>query len=312
MPGDLCTRGARSTTVLWWSGYCGRAGKGRCKRVPVTGDECLGDNTPDGRLVNRDELLARWSRMEWEAIARENPLFAVMSVPDFLNEGPDGFSEASLEAFFRKGEDIFETHVRPCLARLEAGAERPFLVEYGCGMGRILKAVLASGYDCAGIDISPTMLKHCRNFLGDRVPLYQLDADNRCGIPDGAADIVYSYAVFQHIQKLSVYERALEEVARIVAPGGVLALHLNCEDFIAGDFGNPGRTENFEDHSVHYRAGATVPFRTRQNSNWSGVKIGYDRLRAKLDASGIRVEQVYYHRVKKPRGIWVIGHRTKA
>ena len=260
--------------------------------------------------VNEKALLRRWAALTWDEMAKENPMYAVMSSSDFLTEGAGDFDLEKLQQFFKKGRRLFETHVQPCLNLLKPSAERPVLVEYGCGMGRILRAVVDGGYSCAGVDISPTMLDHCRETVKGGASLLLVNEEGHSGLPDAFADVVYSYAVLQHIQKLSVFRRAIHEICRLTKPEGVIAIQLNCEDFQSGDLQVRGRTENFEEYSLHYHPGESEPYRIKRNTNWQGVYIGYELLISDLAEHGICVEKTYVHNPKKPRGVWVIGRKV--
>jgi SAM-dependent methyltransferase len=245
-----------------------------------------------------------WEINSWEEKARQNPLYAVMTTTDFVDARPDGFSDEQLRVFFTKGRDIFDVHLKP---RLQDD-KNAFVVEYGCGMGRILKPLLEAGYECAGIDISPTMLAHCQRLVPAANALYLLDDAGRSALPDGIADFVFSYAVLQHIQGLAAYLKALDELCRLLKPGGTFAVQVNCEDFVGG-LDRPDRTENFEDRSVHYRAGETVPYSVHPQSTWSGVYIGEALLRQELAQRGCQIEEIYYHNPAKLRAIWAVGKK---
>ncbi len=195
---------------------------------------------------------------------------------------------------------LFRKHIAPLLE----GLEDPLVLEYGCGAGRILRALADAGYRCAGVDISPTMIEHCRR-LAPEAESRALDDP----LPDGLADVVFSHAILQHNPTLSAYAAAVNEMCRLLRPGGVFAAHVACEDFADGDFERPGRTENFEDHSLHYRHGESEPYRRHAQTTWSGVYIGRDFLTKALEAQGIGIERWRAHNPQKPRSVWAIGRK---
>lgn len=251
-----------------------------------------------------------WSVNDWEQKARENPLYAVMTTTDLVDADSEEFTQEQLDSFFAKGQRVFQKHIAPRLSMIKTGSAKPTLVEYGSGMGRILKAVIEAGYPCSGIDISPTMLRHSRNLVPGVQSLHLLDGDNKCDMADGCADLVFSFAVMKRIPRLSVYEAALDEMTRILKPGGVLVLNVNCQDFDKGTLDAPHRTENFETYSLHYGQGKAEPYQRREYTTWSGVYIGHTHLCERLTKGGVTVQETYHHNLKKPQGIWVIG--TKA
>jgi SAM-dependent methyltransferase len=255
-----------------------------------------------------DNVPKHWSKSTWEEKAQENPLYAVMTMSEMADAPAGDFDEKHLDVFFAKGRALFSTHVAPLIAVCEAAPG--LVVEYGCGAGRILNAAIEAGQTVAGIDISPTMLEHCRRLVPGVASLHELNAEGRTDLPDASASIVYSYAVVQHIGSLAAYERAIDEMCRILRRGGVLGVQVNCEDFVSGDFAKGDRTENFEDHSLHYRAGETMPYRRHDQDNWSGVYIGDERLVRLLAGRGLTVEKRYYHNPKKLRAVWYVARKA--
>ena len=247
----------------------------------------------------------RWVRNSWEDKARENPLFAVQSTEEMLDAPATDFSDEHLRRLFERGRLLLREQIAPLLEARPEPKSEAFVVEYGCGVGRILRALVGAGYRCAGIDISPTMVEHCRRLVPE-AEAHVLDEAGRSGLPDGVASLVFSFAVVQHIAALSAYERALDEMCRVLAPGGTLAIHLNCEDFTETP---PTRTENFEDHSLHYRQDEQAPYLRHDQQQWSGVYIGFERLRQRLADHGVTIERRYFHNPAKLRGVWVIGSR---
>jgi SAM-dependent methyltransferase len=247
-----------------------------------------------------------WEQNSWEEKARENPLYAVMTMPEMQDAGADRFSEEHLQLFFEKGRKLADRLVMPSLG---LAPEAGMVVEYGCGAGRILNALVERGIICAGVDISQTMLNHCQRLVPGVSSLVCLDADGNVLLPNGCARLVYSYAVLQHIDKLSAYTKAVGEICRLLSPRGRLVLQVNCEDYTLARNGELGRTENFEDHSIHYAPGESTGHR-HQNTTWSGVYIGLEGLRMLLDRNGVKIMDIAPFNEKKPRAIVVFAEKA--
>ena len=204
---------------------------------------------------------SHWKEAPWEQMAQENPLFAVMTTDEMAGAPPAEFTREQVEMLFEKGRRVFRRHLAGALAHAPDSKEEGLFVEYGCGVGRMLNAALEAGFRrVAGIDISPTMLAHCRRLVPEVEALYPLDADGHVDLPDACAAGVFSFAVVQHISLLSRYLTAFDEMCRILKPGGVLVVQLNCTDFPDGDFEHPGSTQNHETHSLHFRRGEDEPY----------------------------------------------------
>ena len=250
-----------------------------------------------------------WHQNTWEDKAKENPLNAIMTSEQMLDADANDFSEEHLELFFRKGVKLFKKHIEPHIKNLPDKDQNPLFVEYGCGAGRILKAIIDAGYACSGIDISETMLGHCRRLVPSVKDLYLLDEHGRINMPSESASMVFSNAVVQHIESLNKYITAFDEMCRVLKPGGTLAVQVNCEDYVHGDINTPWKTENFETYSLHYKPGKSKHYSRHDQDMWSGVYIGEQRLRDELKQRGVIIENHYYRDDRKPRAIWFTGRK---
>ena len=117
-----------------------------------------------------------------------------------------------------------------CLAALEraSGGRELVIVEHGCGAGQITVFLLALGYrGVHGVDIGgenlPRMnrvFRECRGIGEARLGLY----DGRTlPLADGAADLVFSQQVLEHVTD-DVLDDYYADEARVLRPGG-LAYH---------------------------------------------------------------------------------------
>lgn len=101
------------------------------------------------------------------------------------------------------------------------------VLDAGCGPGVHSIRVAKAGYRVRAIDISTTMLAEARRrataeHVADRIEFDQKDL-TRLEIPDASFRYVFSWGVIIHIPEAS---KALDELARIIEPGGKLALFI--------------------------------------------------------------------------------------
>ena len=249
---------------------------------------------------------SHWKQAPWEQMARENPLFAVMTTEEMAGAPSAEFTPEQIGVLFEKGRRLFRRHIAGAMAHAPGGRDEGLIVEYGCGVGRMLNAALEAGYRrVAGIDISPTMLAHCRRLVPEVEALYPLNEAGRSDLEDGCASAVFSYAVLQHISELSRYLTAFDEMRRILKPGGLLVAQLNCTDFEGGDFERPGRTENHETFSLHFRPGEEEPYLRHAQDQWSGVYISSQLLTQHLERRQMRVVGWAPHGSGKTMSVWL-------
>ena len=101
-----------------------------------------------------------------------------------------------------------------CVRRWKRG-ER--VLELGCGTGLVLDRVRVFAPAASGADLSLGMLRRAR---ARGLAVVQASA---LALPwrDGSVDLVYSFKVLPHVERLDV---ALDEVRRVLAPGGAALL----------------------------------------------------------------------------------------
>ena len=175
------------------------------------------NNTTD----SRDRL--RELQRSWELLGREDPLWAILSNPEMTDGRWD------LAEFLATGErEIDESLQR--LQDLGLAIEWRRALDFGCGIGRLSRA-LADRFDRVdGVDISAPMIERGRQVNSDR-PRLQLHVVTDLNLPfdDGTFDFVYSRLVLQHISTdlalpyISEFVRVLHRdgVAMFQAPSQV-------------------------------------------------------------------------------------------
>jgi ubiquinone/menaquinone biosynthesis C-methylase UbiE len=85
------------------------------------------------------------------------------------------------------------------------------VLEVGCGQGHLTRALAARGIDIIGIDANPRAAEVAGNGIVHHMAAEALDFE------DETFDFVISVHAIEHIPPL---EKALEEMARVLKPGG--------------------------------------------------------------------------------------------
>lgn len=95
------------------------------------------------------------------------------------------------------------------------------ILDLGCGTGRFTEA-LSTTFDCdtIGVDPSAAMLKVATAKGAGKVEWKHGSAED-IPLPDHSVDLVFMSQVFHHFSRPSL---ALQEIARVLTPGGHLAL----------------------------------------------------------------------------------------
>ena len=138
---------------------------------------------------------------------------------------------------------MYERWTRRLLEKAEEdGVEGRRLLDIGCGTGLSFIALLESGWEVTGCDISPAMLERARARTGDSATL--VGADMR-SLPElGEFDLVWSLNdSLNDLLSPGELEAALSGMQRNLAPGGVVLFDLNTLTIYRTNFSNEAVVE---------------------------------------------------------------------
>ncbi|HKH05342.1 MAG TPA: class I SAM-dependent methyltransferase [Acidimicrobiales bacterium] len=114
----------------------------------------------------------------------------------------------------------YEEQILPLAAGHLAGAARA--LDLGCGEGQVARVAAAGGATVVGLDPAWAQLVTARDRAGG--PAYLKGRAEALPFRDGAFDAVVTCLVLEHTEDL---DGALDEVARVLAPGGRFVLLTN-------------------------------------------------------------------------------------
>lgn len=115
------------------------------------------------------------------------------------------------------------------------------VLDAGCGGGRNLHYLMRAGYDVAGVDEDARSIEAVRTLAAELAPTQDASAFVRSSVADmpfadGAFDVVLSNAVLHFSPDRDRFVRSLDEMWRVLAPGGMfwsrLASDIGIEDRI--------------------------------------------------------------------------------
>lgn len=157
----------------------------------------------------------------WEGLAQSDPLWAICTDPLKRDR------QWTLEEFFATGRKEVEI-VLHYLGQMGVCVDRTSpVLDFGCGVGRLTRALAEYFPECCGVDISPTMITlahqlngafpQCRFLLNDDVRMKSF--------PDNSFGFIYTSIVLQHIAE--PYGRSyIAELVRVLKPGGALVFQV--------------------------------------------------------------------------------------
>ncbi|MEH3055201.1 MAG: methyltransferase domain-containing protein [Patulibacter minatonensis] len=120
-------------------------------------------------------------------------------------------------------------------------AEGRRVLDAGCGWAYGTAMLAEAGaISAAGVDLAPTVIETAQAELGDAVQLKVGDV-RELPYPDAQFDLVVCFEVIEHIED---HPRALDELQRVLAPGGLLVL--SSPNLFRSPEGNPYHVHEFE------------------------------------------------------------------
>jgi SAM-dependent methyltransferase len=212
----------------------------------------------------------------WDERAREQALFFVDNTVDY--QAPD------VERFWAEGERAVEA----ILAELELEPGRSdTVVEIGCGVGRLTRALTRRAEHVIAIDVSSEMLGRARELNPELRNVTWLHGDGRSlsGVADASADGCFSHVVFQHLPEPELTLGYVREMARVLRPGGWAAFGVSTDPSV---------------HRPKRRAGWRLAAllgrgpRGQEHPAWLGSAVPVDRLESCAGEAGLELERVLH------------------
>ena len=158
-------------------------------------------------------------RKQWDALGAKDPYWAVLTIPDRKGRW-------DREAFFRTGVDEIDS-VEERLAKFGVHIARDVALDYGCGVGRLSRALADRFAHVIAVDISETMLVEARAANRDHtnIDFVRGSGDALASVADSSVDFVYSNIALQHSPP-DTQRALLQEFCRVLRPGGAIALQI--------------------------------------------------------------------------------------
>jgi SAM-dependent methyltransferase len=212
----------------------------------------------------------------WDERAREQALFFVDNTIDYRH--PDS------ERFWAGGEQA----LRQILAELElAIGPGETVVEIGCGVGRMTRALAARAAAVTALDVSAEMLARARELNPElaNVSWVHGDGASLAGVADASADGCFSHVVFQHLPDPDLTLGYVREMGRVLRPGGWAAFGLSTNPAVH----RPRRRARWRVAALLGRGP-----RAQEHPAWLGSAVPLERLRAGAAQGGLELERVLH------------------
>jgi ubiquinone/menaquinone biosynthesis C-methylase UbiE len=162
------------------------------------------------------------------------------------------------------------------------------VLEIGCGVGRITAVLAERAREVIALDVSPRMLELARQNVGGlaNVRLTPGDGTTLGGVVDASVDLVFSAFTLQHLPDKSLVFGYLSDVARVLRPGGWLAMHVN----------NEGRVRFWSRWLAHWTMWllnlSGRRHRLEHGPTWTGSRVGLAEVRSALERTRLELRDI--------------------
>lgn len=160
---------------------------------------------------------------EWETLARLDPLWAI------LTDKNKRFGKWNEDEFFDTGkEEIDKTLSHLKKTGLFFTNHKQIALDFGCGTGRLTRALSKHFPKVYGIDISKTMIKMAKKLNADYENCFFIKFTPKPPLifPDNTIDFIYSNLVLQHLPNKAAVFSVISDFIRILKSSGVAYFQL--------------------------------------------------------------------------------------
>jgi SAM-dependent methyltransferase len=159
----------------------------------------------------------------WEEWGRRDPYYGVITHPKFRR---DAITEQDRREFFESGQAHVDHVMRVIRSCINSAFAPNSILDFGCGVGRIVIPFAALGSETVGLDVSASMLQEARRNCDERqlTNVGLVLSDDALSSLTGQFDLIHSFIVFQHIppqRGKAIFANLLAHLA----PGGAAAVH---------------------------------------------------------------------------------------
>lgn len=199
----------------------------------------------------------------WNEKAKENASWYISSF--------GSYSGRDMAEFWRSGRYIWtdlkaRTGYTPAL--------NDTVVEIGCGIGRLTRAIAPEVGTVHAFDISAEKLRQAGDGAPANAEFHLTEGNSLAPLADASADLVLAYCVLQHLPSYAVLGDYLNEMVRAAKPGALVAFTTVPRDW---------RTWLLP--AARLRAALLAPFRSGGPSGlyrkeWVGIRRSRRRVRS--------------------------------
>ncbi|MGB8476927.1 MAG: class I SAM-dependent methyltransferase [Candidatus Acidiferrum sp.] len=228
---------------------------------------------------------------DWDERAKKNAFHYIASWQECWD----------IDSFLTSGERDFQQFVSPVLERCHLPPAGKVMIELGCGVGRMTRTFAHHYESVLAIDVSAEMLRQARKIHAreDNILWIHAGGTDLGFVSNGSADFVFSYLVLQHLPSEELGVGYVQEMLRVLRPGGVFLFQFN---------GSAKPTMNLRGRLAWgiidslWSLGLRIPSRmfasifgldpSAAGKSWRGAVMGLDKAADTVRASGGEILEI--------------------
>jgi len=158
---------------------------------------------------------------EWDDLAIIDPLWAILSDPK------QRFNKWENDEFFSTGDKEIETIMKTAVA-IGYPKYREKVLDFGCGVGRLTRALSKYFEECIGVDIAENMISKAKELNHDFPNCHFMvnTEENLKTFDSNYFDMIYTSLVLQHLPDKSIIKSYILEFIRTLKVNGILIFQL--------------------------------------------------------------------------------------
>ena len=157
-------------------------------------------------------------------------------------------------------------------------AKGPLALDYGCGAGRSTRFLQSLGFRATGVDINCKMLEYARKL--DPAGTYHQIKSGSLPFDNDSFHFIFSAFVFLEIASLDEMYTVVQEMSRVMIPGGTIVIITATTDYYRGDWVT--YDTNFPENQRPLNSGDTVKVLIREQQFYL-----YDYFWTEADYKGV-------------------------
>ena len=188
-------------------------------------------------------LLSKMQR-EWDERARENARY-------YVNTERTDWKD---DDFFESGRRTVQEEILTDMTNICQGKDpkQMTVLEIGCGVGRVTRALAEVFGAVHGVDVSGEMIRRATEALADvpNVRFHKNNGADLAAVGDIFVDFAFSSIVFQHIPSREVIANYVREVHRLLRPGGLFKFQVQGDATLKTDAEDTWLGASFSDEQA--------------------------------------------------------------